>query len=74
MGLTETGAQILSNPMPPALRRIGSPGVAVGNEIMIGNETQRPIRSARQEKFWCAVTMSCRAILISQKKLQNDYG
>jgi acyl-CoA synthetase (AMP-forming)/AMP-acid ligase II len=43
MGLTETGAQILSNPMPPALRRIGSPGVAVGNEIMIGDETQRPV-------------------------------
>ena len=43
MGLTETGAQILSNPMPPALRRVGSPGVAVGNEIMIGDETQRPV-------------------------------
>ena len=35
MGLTETGAQILSNPMPPAKRKIGSPGIAYGNEIAI---------------------------------------
>jgi acyl-CoA synthetase (AMP-forming)/AMP-acid ligase II len=41
MGLTETAAQILSNPLPPGQRKIGSPGVAVGNEIMIGDEQQR---------------------------------
>lgn len=35
MGLTETAAQILSNPLPPGLRKTGSPGIAVGNEIMI---------------------------------------
>jgi len=35
MGLTETAAQILSNPLPPAQRKIGSPGVAVGNEAAI---------------------------------------
>lgn len=40
MGLTETGAQILSNPMPPAVAKIGSPGVAVGNEVIIGDESQ----------------------------------
>ena len=39
MGLTETGAQILSNPLPPGLRKIGSPGVAVGNEIMIADDS-----------------------------------
>ena len=43
MGLTETGAQILSNPMPPAVRKIGSPGLAVGNEIMIGDKDQRAV-------------------------------
>ena len=43
MGLTETGAQILSNPMPPATRKIGSPGVAVGNEIVIADETQQEV-------------------------------
>ena len=35
MGLTETAAQILSNPLPPNERRIGSPGIAIGNEITI---------------------------------------
>jgi len=35
MGLTETAAQILSNPLPPGLRKIGSPGVAFGNEACI---------------------------------------
>lgn len=37
MGLTETAAQILSNPLPPGTRKIGSPGVAVGNEVRILN-------------------------------------
>jgi acyl-CoA synthetase (AMP-forming)/AMP-acid ligase II len=35
MGLTETAAQILSNPLPPGIRKIGSPGVAFGNEVAI---------------------------------------
>jgi len=35
MGLTETAAQILSNPLPPATRKIGSPGIQFGNEIEI---------------------------------------
>jgi acyl-CoA synthetase (AMP-forming)/AMP-acid ligase II len=35
MGLTETAAQILSNPMPPGLRKIGSPGIPFGNEVRI---------------------------------------
>lgn len=37
MGLTETGAQILSNPMPPGVRKIGSPGIGFGNKIKIIN-------------------------------------
>ena len=37
MGLTETGAQILSNPMPPQKRKIGSPGIAYGNEVRIAD-------------------------------------
>ncbi len=43
MGLTEAGAQILSNPMPPATRRIGSPGIAVGNEVIIADDRQMPV-------------------------------
>ncbi|MEZ8016206.1 MAG: AMP-binding protein [Ascidiaceihabitans sp.] len=35
MGLTETAAQILSNPLPPRTRKIGSPGIAYGNEVTI---------------------------------------
>jgi acyl-CoA synthetase (AMP-forming)/AMP-acid ligase II len=35
MGLTETAAQILSNPLPPGLRKVGSPGVAIGVEARI---------------------------------------
>ncbi len=35
MGLTETAAQILSNPLPPGLRKIGSPGMAHGNQVRI---------------------------------------
>lgn len=45
MGLSETAAQILSNPMPPEKPKYGSPGFAVGNEAMIiddqGNEQVR---------------------------------
>ena len=35
MGLTETAAQILSNPLPPGTRKIGSPGIGYGNEVRI---------------------------------------
>ena len=35
MGLTETAAQILSNPLPPGTRKIGSPGVGYGNTVRI---------------------------------------
>ncbi|WP_299675820.1 AMP-binding protein [uncultured Roseobacter sp.] len=42
MGLTETAAQILSNPLPPGVRKIGSPGVGFGNEIRILTSDLRP--------------------------------
>lgn len=35
MGLTETSAQILSNPMPPQENKYGSPGIAFGTEIKV---------------------------------------
>ncbi|WP_415400608.1 AMP-binding protein [Tateyamaria sp. SN3-11] len=45
MGLTETAAQILSNPLPPAPRKIGSPGIAFGCDVAIqgpeGHEVPR---------------------------------
>ena len=40
MGLTETCAPILSNPMPPGVRKSGSPGIAFGNEVIIADDKQ----------------------------------
>lgn len=48
MGLTETAAQILSNPLPPGVRKIGSPGVAFGNEVAILDAELKPL-TAEQE-------------------------
>ena len=42
MGLTETAAQILSNPLPPGARKIGSPGRAYGNEVAILSKDLSP--------------------------------
>lgn len=35
MGLTETAAPVFTNPLDPARRRIGSPGLAYGNEAKV---------------------------------------
>ncbi|MBX2824457.1 MAG: AMP-binding protein [Gammaproteobacteria bacterium] len=48
MGLTETGGQILSNPLPPGVRKIGSPGVAVGDEVMIADTNLQPVPPATE--------------------------
>ena len=43
MGLTETAAQILTNPLPPAPRKPGSPGLPVGDDVIIADEFQQPV-------------------------------
>ena len=43
MGLTETSAQILSNPLPPGRRKIGSPGIAFGNQVKIGDPSGKEL-------------------------------
>jgi acyl-CoA synthetase (AMP-forming)/AMP-acid ligase II len=48
MGLTETAAQILSNPLPPGIRKIGSPGVAFGNEVCILSDDLEPCDIGQQ--------------------------
>ena len=48
MGLTETAAQILSNPQPPKQRKIGSPGIACGNEVCILGPDLQPLPSMKQ--------------------------
>ena len=40
MGLTETAAQIFANPVD-GVRKLGSPGKAVGNEVIIADENQQ---------------------------------
>ena len=48
MGLTEAAAQILSNPVPPARGKIGSPGLAYGNEVKIVNSDGCDLESHEQ--------------------------
>ncbi len=48
MGLTETAAQILSNPLPPGIRKIGSPGIAYGNEICILSPDFAPLPAGQE--------------------------
>ncbi len=47
MGLTETAAQILSNPMR-GKRKIGSPGIAYGNEVAIADSDQKKLPSGQE--------------------------
>ena len=48
MGLTETAAQILSNPLPPGKRKIGSPGTAFGCEVEIHDEEGNKMLQGRE--------------------------
>ena len=43
MGITETSAQILANPRPPKTRKIGSVGLAFGNQVQILGEDRKPL-------------------------------
>ena len=48
MGLTETAAPVFSNPLDPARRKFGSPGMAVGNEAKIVGPDGRELTRGRQ--------------------------
>ncbi len=39
IGLTETAGTVATNPMPPGERKVGSVGIACGNEIRVVDET-----------------------------------
>jgi acyl-CoA synthetase (AMP-forming)/AMP-acid ligase II len=39
MGITETAAQILSNPLDPARQQVGSTGIPWGNAVRIANDS-----------------------------------
>jgi len=45
MGLTETCAPILSNPLPPKKNKYGSPGISYGNEVIIVDSKFKEIYS-----------------------------
>jgi len=48
MGLTETAAQILTNPMPPGVRKLGSPGLPVGDEVIIVNSRMDELEQGQE--------------------------
>jgi long-chain acyl-CoA synthetase len=48
MGLTETAAPVLSNPLDPAKRKYGSPGQAVGNEARIVDKAGKEVPRGTQ--------------------------
>ena len=45
MGLTETAAPVFSNPLDPNLRKYGSPGRAVGNQVKIVDRKSKEVPS-----------------------------
>ena len=59
MGLTETAAQILSNPLPPQITKHGSPGIAYGTQVKIidssGQEVGRGIEGELLVKGKCVM-------------------
>lgn len=52
MGLTETSAQILSNPMPPGRRKLGSPGVPVGVALRVVNANGHDVPQGQEGELW----------------------
>ena len=48
MGITETAAPILSNPLNPKAHRIGSPGKSCGNEVRIADDHNAELEPGRE--------------------------
>ncbi|MEO1550806.1 MAG: AMP-binding protein, partial [Pseudomonadota bacterium] len=48
MGLTETAAQCLSNPLDPKLHKIGSPGIGIGNQARVADATGTPMDEGQE--------------------------
>lgn len=76
MGITEAAAQILANPMPPARRKVGSPGLPYGNEVkVVGPEgDEMPPGSVGEVLVRGPNVMKCyhQAPETTQERLQPD--
>ncbi len=76
MGLTETAAPVLSNPMDPSKRKYGSPGRAVGNEARIidaeGKEVPRGTQGEIMIRGSNVMKEYYKAPDITQKALEPD--
>ena len=52
MGMTESSSIVFCNPMPPAARRIGSPGVPIGVEARIVDVDGAPLANGVRGEIW----------------------
>ncbi len=52
MGITEAAAQILSNPMPPQERKIGSVGLPFGNEAAVLDTNRQPVGADEEGEIY----------------------
>ncbi len=52
MGLTETAAQILSNPLDKSRHKLGSPGIAYGNQVIVADASGQPCAAGQTGELW----------------------
>jgi len=50
MGITETAAPMLSNPINPELHKLGSPGIAYGNEVRVADAEGKVASSGEESE------------------------
>ncbi len=52
MGMTESSSVVFCNPMPPALRKSGSPGLPVGVDVRIVSASGEDLADGQQGEIW----------------------
>jgi len=77
MGLTETSAQILSNPLPPEANKYGSPGLAYGTQVKVvdpaGQEVSRGVEGELLVKGACVMRCYYKNPIATQETI-DDQG
>ena len=71
MGLTETAAPILSNPLPPGVRKIGSAGIPFGNDVLIADPTGQEMPRGEEGEVLVRGPNVMRAYLKNEKATQD---